>query len=350
MFDILDLLWRFFASQPLSRYLQLHPWHLQTILMVLGLLAAGGLHHLIGFTFRFYRVHTDYAHWLGMPTLVLLLFSVQMLLACYTLVTQAEALVRQNLNTEETIQPAGILGEHLLAPAFTTPELARSADAGVSKERLAAALRALPADEYRNRLRASIVDPDRITVGREGMSGASKSGENLVPRSETAPSKAGAGAGPAAAPAEPPSIVLTSRAELATAVLVQMALRWLVDPNRAWPQLAVKPESQSAAAEPALLPEFIVSLVGEIQEGVVLERLDWEHVAGHRFSSAVMQPTLVRYVTRTAIVGAALLLVLNAFYFFGFYRLRRWMKRKRQAAAAKTQAGGAGDAVQSPPH
>ena len=345
MFDILELLWRFFASQPLSRYLQLHPWHLQTILMVLGLLAAGGLHHLIGFTFRFYRVHMDYAHWLGMPTLVLLLFSVQMLLACYTLITQAEALVRQNLNTEETIQPAGILGEHLLAAAFASPELARYADAGVSKERLASALRALPADEYRNSLRALIVDPDRITVEREG---ASKSAENLVPRSETGPAKTGPGA--AATPPEPPSIVLTSRAELATAVLVQMALRWLVDPNHAWPQLATKPESQPAASQPVPLPEFVVSLVSDIQEGVVLERLDWEHVAGHRFSSAVMQPTLARYVTRTATVGAALLLVLNAFYFFGFYRLRRCMKRKRQAAAAKSDAGTGGDAVHGPPH
>jgi len=311
--------------------------------MALGLLAAGGLHHLIGFTFRFYRVNSDYAHWLGMPTLALLVVSVQALLASYTLITQAETLVRENLNTEETIQPAGILGEQILAPAFASPELAKYADGGIAKERLAAVLRSLPADGYRNNLKNLLRDPDRILLHREAAPG--KTGEVVVQKQDAA----GAGSKAESAAPEQPSLVVSTKPELTTAVLVQIALRWLTDPNREWPQLTAKPDGQPAPKEPVLLPEFVVSLVNEIQDGVVLERLDWEHVAGHRFSSAVMQPVLVRYVTRTAIVGAGLVLVVNGFYFFGFYRLRRWMARKRAAALSNAKASPA-DAMKSPPH
>jgi hypothetical protein len=181
-----------------------------------------------------------------------------------------------------------------------------------------------------------------MTVERE----AASSAEALVPRPEAGAGKPGAGTAPGAP--ELPSITVSNRAELVSAVLVQMALRWLVDPNREWPRLAAKPDAPPAGPEPVILPEFIVSLLSEIQEGVVLERLDWEHVAGHRFSSVVMQPTLVRYVTRTGIVTATLVLILDAFYFFGFYRLRRWMKRKRLEAAEKAKPPG-GEA-NGPPH
>jgi hypothetical protein len=132
-------------------------------------------------------------------------------------------------------------------------------------------------------------------------------------------------------------------------VLVQMALRWLTDPGRKWPRLGMAGEIPTTANEPVPLPEFVISLLGEIQDGVVLDRLDWEHVAGQRFSSAVMQPVLVTYVTRTALMGAGLVLVINAFYFFGFYRLRRWMQRRRAALADKTPPSSA-DAIKSPPH
>lgn len=345
MFDILDLLWRFFSSQPPGRYFQLHPWHLQAILMVLGLLAAGGLHHLIGFTFRFYRVNSIYAHWLGMPTLVLLVVSVQVLLASYTLMVHADELVRKSLNTEEAAQPAGILGEQLLAAAFGTPDLARAAGAGVTKERITAALRAMPAEALRNSFKEQIVDPGRILLEREmaGRPGA----DSRVPRSDTAPPVSGGGQGEETG--EPPSIVVASKAELTTVVLVQMALRWLADPGREWPRLGPAGEAQAAAKEPVPLPEFVISLLGEIQEGVVLDRLDWEHVAGQRFSSAVMHPMLVKYVTRTAITGAGAVLILNGFYFFGFYRVRRWMQRRRAMLADRTPPSGA-DAVKSPPH
>jgi hypothetical protein len=281
-----------------------------------------------------------------MPTLVLLIFSVQTLLASYTLVTQAEMLVRESLNTEETIQPAGILGEQLLAPAFASPDLAKYADAGVGKERLAMVLRSLPTDEYRNRFKTLIVDPDRITLERES---ASKRAEAVVPKADKGGAKAGAESKADPAASDAPSIVVSTRPELTTAVLVQMALRWLMDVNREWPQLAPKGDAPPVSKDPVPLPEFIVSLVGEIQDGVVLDRLDWEHVAGHRFSAAVMQPVLVKYVTRTAITGAVLVMVINGFYFFGFYRIRRWMARKRALAGAKPQAG-ASDARQSPPH
>jgi hypothetical protein len=328
MLEILDLSWRFLAVQPFSRYVQLHPWHLQAVLMVLGLLAAAGIHHLIGYTFRFYNVRSEFAHWLGTPTLVVLLISVQALLFFYTLVTRADALVKINLGTEEAIQPASILGEILLDPAFSSEELAAFEGAGVSKERLVGTLRSIPAEAYRQELDAFRVETDRLVLQQEAP--GVRKGEAPRP----APGKQGAPEGGAAA-ADAGALPLGNRAELATAIVVQTALRWLNDPARAWPQATAKQDAQPARPDGGNLNDFIVSLVDEIQDGVVLERLDWEHMAGHRFAVVMLHPMLVKYINRFAIAGVGGVLVLNLIYFFGFYRVRRWLHRERPSSGAK---------------
>jgi hypothetical protein len=338
MLDILDLLWRFLAAQPLVAYLSLVPWHLQLLLTVLGLLAAGGLHHLLGFTFRFYRLRSGHAHWLGAPTLALLLVSVQALLAAYVVGTHADALLRPTLALDSSMHPASVLGEILLDPPFDDPVLSRLEEIGVSKDRLAATVRALPAESYRAGLRTFLVSPALLTLESPGT--------RLVPDAEPGKARGGAPGTPAppdAAPERP--LTLESRDDIAAAALVQIALRRLMDPDATWPVVRLGED----AAPPAHLSEFIISLFDEIREGPALRRTDWEYIAGNRFVAAVLQPTMAQYVRRTALGGALAVLLLDALYFAGFFQLRRWIRGRKPPGSAVDLPPKSDPPVQGPP-
>ncbi|NIP73489.1 MAG: hypothetical protein GWO16_10880, partial [Gammaproteobacteria bacterium] len=80
MIDLVLLVWQFLLSQTPGALLGLVPWHLLAVLTVLSVLAAFGLHFLLGHVLRFYRRKERVARWLSVPTALVLLASVPLLL------------------------------------------------------------------------------------------------------------------------------------------------------------------------------------------------------------------------------------------------------------------------------
>lgn len=309
MLDSIGLTWRLIAALPAQRYLLLLPWHFTALLIVLGLLAAVGLHHLIGTTFRVYAAGDNRRPLLGAVTLLVLLVSVQGLLLAYLLRTQAEALVRPLLAPENAVQPAGVLGSLLLDPAFSGDEL--SGKTQVAKDRLAAAIVATGDDAYRADLEAFVVKPDRLVLAPE--------------------EKAPAPAAPAPKGKEEPdqTPVFTQREDLLSAVVVQIGLRWVLDPGQTWPE-AMPAGTGSTADQLLRLPEFALALIDEIQDKAVLDQLDWEHVAGTRFVQAVLQGVLVERIRRSAgLLGLAAVTFDLAYFVFAARLVGRQKQRRK---------------------
>jgi hypothetical protein len=88
----------------------------------------------------------------------------------------------------------------------------------------------------------------------------------------------------------------------------------MLDPNQTWPQ-AMPAGTGSMAAQSLRLPEFALALVDEIQDDAVLDRLDWEHVAGTRFVQVVLQPILLELMGRWAGLLALAVLAVDLAYF-----------------------------------
>ena len=117
--DSFWLTWQFLLDHPATAYIAPVPWHLLAVLVVLGLLAAGGLHHLLGYTYKLYMVPGGVAGWLAFPSLVVLLVSVQVLIAIYLMAALAPEIVRYSLESEASQASAMPIGGLLLSPAFS---------------------------------------------------------------------------------------------------------------------------------------------------------------------------------------------------------------------------------------
>jgi hypothetical protein len=313
MLEPLELAWRLLTTLPTARYLQLLPWHLAALLFVLGVLAAFGLHHLIGYTFRFYDAGR-HRPLLAALTLTVLLASVLTLLLAYLLRSQAEALIRPTLAPEAAAQPASMMGSILLDPAFSDDDL--NGESQVSKERLAAIVVALDDSEWRGQLEDFRVAPGRLVLAKAAstFSSPSPASGTVSPPTEDAPAFA-------------------LRDDLISAIVVQIGLRWLLEAEQTWPQ-GMAAGSGSLADQRLKLPEFALALLDEIQDDAVLDRLDWEHVAGTRFVQAVLQPVLVESVGRQAAILALLVLAADAAYFVLASRIVGHLRRRAKPKSA----------------
>ena len=218
MFDSLDLALRLLQALPAQRFLQLLPWHLTAILIGLSVLASFGLHHLIGDTFRFYRAGGRRRPLLAVSTLAVLLGSMLALLLAYVLRTQAEALIRPVLVAENAVPPANVLGSILLDPSFTDAALAQ--DPHVAKARLSAVIGAKHDEDYREALRRFAVKPENFVMATPPVATAPSA---IAPSLSQAPPQA-AGA--------PPAPAFTRREDLISGIVVQIGLRWMLEPKR----------------------------------------------------------------------------------------------------------------------
>lgn len=326
MLESLELTWRLFAALAPRSYLLLLPWHFTLLLIGLGVLAAIGVHHLIGTTFGLYRAGGFQRRIAAALTLAVLIVSIQGLLLAYVLRTQADALVRPALTPENAVQPAGVLGSILLDPAFSDEDLA--GESQVAKDRLAAVIVATDDEDYRAGLEGFLVAPGRLVLA--------------VPPRFTPPGAADASRPPdagkqgeqaAGQPGEK-TPAFTNRDDLVSAIIVQMGLRWVLAPGQTWPQ--AMPAGTGSTAEQLLrLPEFVLALVDEIQDDAVLDHLDWEHVAGTRFVQAVLQPVLVERVGQSAGLLALAIVALNLAYFATVARVVGHMRRRAKAKEAQ---------------
>ncbi len=330
MLESLQLTWRLFAALAPRSYLLLLPWHFTLLLIGLGVLAAIGVHHLIGTTFGLYRAGGFQRRIAAALTLAVLIVSIQGMLLAYVLRTQADALVRPTLAPENTVQPAGVLGSILLDPAFSDEELA--GETQVAKDRLAAVVVATDDEDYRAGLEGFLVEPGRLVLAvpprftPPGAADASRPPE--AERQGEKPEEQSAG--------KPNDKInaFTNRDDLVSAIVVQIGLRWVLAPGQTWPQ-AMPAGTGSTADQLLRLPEFVLALVDEIQDDAVLDHLDWEHVAGTRFVQAVLQPVLVERVGQSAGLLALGIVALNLAYFATVARVVGHMRRRTKAKQAE---------------
>jgi hypothetical protein len=312
MLESLSLAWRLIGAFPIQRYLQLLPWHFTAVLIGLAVLAGFGLHHLIGFSFRFYNAGGRHRPLLAFTTLVVLEFSVLALLLAYVLRTQSAELIRPALTPENAVQPASVLGSILLDPAMRDDELADATH--VAKAKLAEVIVATDDEDYRGDLAKFLISPSQLV---------------LTPKAPET-TEAAATTTPKTPPDGEPAHEFTRRDDLISAILVQIGLRWILDPNQTWPE-AMPAGTGSTAAQNLRLPEFALALVDEIQDDAVLDRLDWEHVAGTRFVQVVLEPALLELVGRWAGLLALGVFALDLAYFAMAARLVGHLRRRSKA-------------------
>ncbi len=297
MLEISKLLWSYLGSQPPEHYWQLQPWHLNAVLGVLGLLAAGGLHHLLGYTFRLYRLNTVHRPWLGLPSLLVLLVSVQVLLGSYVVGTQAQGLVRVSLAPQAATLPAASLGAMLLDPILRGP-LGKAAT--ITHAELIQAASEVTQQQYLDRL-------EEFKSAQAEMAVQAANAANPPGANPSGPQTPAQGAAPRYVQAQ-------------GAAVVNLGLRWLLDEGRALPPGAPALETR--------LPALTVALLAPAPEAP-LTRAGWEQLAGEQFAQRVLQPVLARYVPRAMAAVAAVTFVLTLAYFVVLARFRRRVHRDR---------------------
>lgn len=333
MLDSVELMSRLLGALPATRYVQLLPWHFTALLIALGVLSAIGVHHLIGWTFGVYLAGGFRLRAGAAATLAVLLVSIQALLLAYVLRTQADQLVRRLLTPEDAVQPATVLGSILLDPAFSGEELDQ--ETHVAKDRLAGVIVAMDDEDFHAGIETFLVSPGKLAMATpttaKGGTDASQppSSSQPAPPSQTIP-PSGPGTKPEAkAQAPAASAVFTNRNDLISAIIVQIGLRWVLDPSQTWPQ-AMPAGTGSTVEQHLRLPEFALALIDEIQDDAVLDRLDWEHVAGTRFVQAVLQPVLLDQVGRSAGLLAVCVIALDLAYFAVAARVLGRMSGRRK--------------------
>ncbi|MCH8841462.1 MAG: hypothetical protein IID61_00635 [SAR324 cluster bacterium] len=384
--NTIPLLWQLYKYMPPEHYGALAEWHLWGVLGLLGVLAAVGLHYLIGHVFRFYRIAGRPSSWLAAPTFPVLLIGLFSLLGTYLLGMGAQELAWRALETAESIpQPSAgenALGQVLpestpnpriphsplepLPPAERVPAPAPGPSTpGATQQPPAAELapfnpiaksppapltaqigRLLLAPAFDAAHDAEGEEPTRAQIAAAIQAIAS---EDLrlayqAPSPEPVPGIAPAGAGPPEAipaGARPPAA--NPAEERVGSLLLAMVRLWLTDTGQSWPTGLAIAESRGAADSdgqaPFLLGEFVPALIGEIGEDDALPRIGWEHVAGTRFVEYVLQPLLTEYFVYSAVTAAALVLLIMVAYLAGLMRLRRWADRRAMTKSrAKSKA------------
>ena len=286
-----SLTWRFLLDHPATDYFAPVPWHLLAVLIVLGLLAAGGLHHLLGHTYGFYRAPGGAAGWLALPSFAVLLVSVQVLIGIYLMAALAPEMVRFALASPAARASAMPIGYILLAPAFggggdKPRELNR---AGLNR-----ALHAHSPKELRANFRRQLDE----------------------------------------ARAKPVSITDASDwDEKASPELLLLALHWAAEDHRDWPPEMGEKSSLareygegpgvSEQVNGSTLSRSILSLVEEIGWESEMARRDWAHVAGNRFVQRVLVPMMIWQVRWLAVVTLIMLLAANLSVLYLLGQLKR---------------------------
>lgn len=290
------LSWRFLLEHPATPYIVPMPWHLLAVLAVLGLFAAGGLHHLLGHNFRFYKVPGGVAAWLSLPSFVVLLVSVQVLIGAYLIAALAPEIVRFSLGSPAAQASAMPIGNMLLSPAFpgdradAGPEDAQ----GLNRAGLNRALHAYSPKDLRESFRRQLQEARAKPVA---ISGAAEWDDKASPE------------------------------------LFLLTLHWAAESYEDWPPQIENPSSlareyggsvgKTDTAGTPTLSRSILSLVEEIGWESDLARRDWSHVAGNRFIQRVLAPQILWQVRWLAAVSLILMVAANLAVFFLLGQLKR---------------------------
>ncbi|MCZ6533452.1 MAG: hypothetical protein O7A08_10875 [SAR324 cluster bacterium] len=291
----LTLVLSFLLDNPLTPYLGALPWHLLALLFVLGLLSAGGLHHLIGHTYGLYRAGERASPLLALPGLLVLLVSMQALLACYLLATAGPGLVVFALRAPGARASAAPIGALLLSPAYSQQGSAGSPAGHADKETLRRAILAYSEEKLLEGFRGKLAEAKTELRGQVQQDGADES----------------------------------NGIEQVSAQLLLLALHWAAGDHVNWPPQ--QPEQQPGQepppnqAEIERLPGYILSLVSEVRGDSPMQREDWEHVAGSRFMQRVLEPLMVWQLRYLAAIGTLLVLVTNLGVFYLISRARHQM-------------------------
>ncbi len=313
MIDLILLLWYFLAAQPPERLGAMLPWHLLALLASLGLLSAFGIHFLMGHVAGFYRRRERIARWVSLPSLLMLLISVQLLLGAYLLGIHGSRLVSLN----QTDSVVNTLGANLLEPAFENPALAGASQGEIAKSHLKAAFKASTENRYREALAKKIVPPEKLTPSAQA--GGGKGNRQRYPLGER--------------------------------ILVQVGMRWITAPHETWwaplnPGGAEKrkaerhgePEAKADQGNGFFLPVFLGGLLGDLTDDVKLSRANWEHVAGTRFVEEYLQPVMMEYLAYFAMALALAVLLIDMLFFLALGRIKRIGLPKAEKAAAQVAA------------
>lgn len=349
--ELFALAWRFLLSHPATPYLVPLPWHLPVLLFVLGVLAALGLHHLIGYSYEFYLVRGRIAPTLAIPSLVILLVSAQALLVAYVLATSGGRMARQALNSDEALAAARPIGQRLLAPAFARLEGDAGPESEIEGQVIAEVLLTYTAEGLQQGFQADL----------ESAQAAMAAHPAPVEEPSPAPPEGGK-EGEAPAPAMP-AAGTPERPRATSPALLLLTLHWLAGAHEHWAPVLPKteeaepaetppeqdaegttqPQAEPPAEPPPPAPEgepvppltrHILSLISEIPPQAILARADWEHVAGRRFLQRVLEPLMAWQVGYLAALLLTLVIAVNLLFFFGMRQLRRLLLKPSTSPTA----------------
>ncbi len=296
----LTLVWRFIPNHPQTGYLFPISWHLMVVLAVLSLLAAAGLHHVIGYTYGFYRLGERFAAWLALPTLVVLTVTMAVLLGAYLAAANAQELVRQAVASRAGTLAAERIGFALINPAFTQTELDAGSEEGITRGALSQALVSIPVETLFEQ-----VAQELSLLGRRA---------TLV--SEVRPAEEGAPM--ANSPVEKPPRTAPE--------LVGLAQAWAAAPLQGG-----APKGHSGTAGEGSLAPLLLEFISEISVGTPLTAEEWASVAGHRFVGQELVPEMLWQVRNLALIGIILVVAGNLLYFYLVNLAKQWARRRLNA-------------------
>ncbi len=296
----LTLVWRFLVNHPQTGYLFPISWHLMVVLAVLGLLAAAGLHHVIGYTYGFYRLGERFAAWLALPSLVVLTVTVAVLLGAYLAAANAQELVRQAVASRAGTLAAEKIGFALINPAFTQTELDAGSEGGITRGALSQALVSMPVETLLEQ-----VAHELSLLGR---------GATLV--SEARPADEG----------EPTVEFPVEEPPRPALELVRLAQTWAGDPAQGGGA-----DGHPGTVEEGSLSRLLLELISEISVGTPLTAEEWASVAGHRFVGQVLVPEMLWQVRNLAVLGIILVFAGNLLYFYLLNLAKQWARNRLNA-------------------
>jgi len=343
--------WRLLTGLPLDRYLLLADWHQWAVLIALGILASFGLHYLLGYLFRFYRRGGRLVWWIPAFTLPALTASVAALLGAYLLATGSAGLVSSLVGTPP--EQAARLGQVLLGPAFERigePSFGRPADPGAAENGPPENGQAETGPAEERPPEAAL--PRTVPPPFEPPAADSKTLLSHARLSEVLRAipvddlRAALGGDPDGAPRE------EAGTPGAAEVVMTLAREWISDPDQSWPEWIPAPGEASvrAADDDALVPaEFILSLVGEIEEDAALPQADWAYVAGTRFEQRVLVPLFTDYLHYAAIAVAIAVASFNLVFFWLMVKAKRRPPLRLGRRGASSEAPPPVKTGESPP-
>ena len=372
--EVFTLAWRFLLDHQGAPYLVPLPGHLLAVLLVLGLLTAIGLHHLIGYTYGFYRVGRKISVTLAFPSFVMMLASVLVLLCAYALGTTGSHIVWSALASPEARVVAQPIGARLLAPALLRLYGPMGGEEEVDRAMIRGAFLTFSEQELREGFQRQLETARQVTATQEdSLAAEAERREGAVaPPSADQEEAAHKGEEPEGEQPRDPIGTAPEAGGFATETapapaqeLLMLTLHWLAEGYRRWPPAAGVPEAAGApgtaepsapateeeetgaspaepesetqqngapatgkpfATKPPAKPapaHYILSLVDEIPAETPLSRSNWEHVAGRRFTERVLESMLVWQVRYLAVMLVVIVAAANLLFFSLLRQLRR---------------------------